>query len=294
MKPPTTGNLMLRQATPVQIDEKLDLVAFIQLFRDYKWTIVVSTLIVGAIATTYAFLATPIFRAEITVTVVQQKDEGVAGELNSNLSDIANLAGVSVGSKDEDAFKAVLGSRYLIQKFIERYGLQPVLSGPKAKKPLTLWKAVNSFHQDVLFIKDDQRKGTTVISINWTDPVVAARWANDFLALANELIRTKALDQATRNVAYLTEQTGKTSSVEVQRALYDLAESETRKMMLANEKTEYAFAVADPAVAPEIRSSPKRTMLLLAGLGLGGFIGFSIAFVRARLAARRHSAAPAE
>lgn len=294
MKPPPAGNLMLRQATPVQIDEKLDLVAFIHLFRDYRWTIALSTLIVGAVATTYAFLATPIFRAEITVTVVEQKDEGLGSQLGGAMSDIANLAGVSTGSKDEDAFKAVLGSRYLIQKFIERYGLQAPLSGPGAKKPLSTWKAVNRFHQDVLFIKDDQRKGTSVISISWPDPVVAARWANDFLAMANELIRTKALDQAKRNVAYLTEQTGKTTSVEVQQALYTLVESETRKMMLANERTEYAFAVADPAVAPEIRSSPKRTMLLLSGLGLGGFIGFSIAFVRARLAARRQPAAPAE
>ena len=285
---------MLRQATPVQIDEKLDLVAFLQLFRDYRWTIALSTLIVGAIATTYAFLATPIFRAEVTVTIVEQKDEGLGSQLGGSLSDIANLAGVGIGSKDEDAFKAVLGSRYLIQKFIERYGLQPVLSGPKAKKQLTLWKAVKKFRENVLFIKDDQRKGTTVVSINWTDPVVAARWANDFLALANELIRTKSLEQAQRNVAYLTEQTGKTTSLEVQRALYALVESETRKMMLANERTEYAFAVADPAVVPELRTSPKRAMLLLVGLGLGVFIGFSIAFVRARLAARRPPAASAE
>jgi uncharacterized protein involved in exopolysaccharide biosynthesis len=294
VKPPQVGNLMLQQARPVEIDEKLDLVAFIHLFRDYRWTIALSTVIVAALATAYAFLATPIFRAEVTVTVVQQKDEGVAGELSGQLGDIANLAGVSVGSKDEDAYKAVLASRNLIQKFIERYGLQPVLSGRKAKKTLTLWKAANKFHEDVLFIKDDSRKGTTVVSITWTDPVVAARWANDFLALCNELIRTKALDQAKRNVAYLTDQTGKTNSVEVQQALYTLVESETKKLMLANEKTEYAFAVADPAVAPEIRSSPKRTLLLLAGLGLGGFIGFSIAFVRARLAARRHSAAQAQ
>jgi uncharacterized protein involved in exopolysaccharide biosynthesis len=284
---------MLQQARPVEIDEKLDLVAFIHLFRDYRWTIALSTLIVGAIATTYAFLATPIFRAEVTVTVVQQKDEGIGSELSGQLGDIANLAGVSVGSKDEDAYKAVLGSRNLIQKFIERYGLQPVLSGKRAKKQLSLWKAANKFHEDVLFIKDDSRKGTTVISMSWTDPVVAARWANDFLALCNELIRTKALDQAKRNVAYLTDQTGKTNSVEVQQALYTLVETETKKLMLANEKTEYAFAVADPAIAPEIRTSPKRTLLLLAGLGLGGFIGFSIAFVRARLAVRREPAAQA-
>lgn len=278
---------MLRQTAPVEIDEKLDLLAFVDLFHNYRWTILLSTLIVGAAATTFAFLATPMYRADITLTVVKEK-EGNGSDLGGSLSDIANLAGVNIGqSSDEDAHKAVLSSRHLIQVFIERYGLLPTLHSP------TLWKAVNHFHDDLLNIKDDQRKSTTLVAITWTDPVVAARWANDFVALCNELIRTKALDQAKRNVDYLTEQAGKTTSVDVQHALYDLVESETKKLMLANERTEYAFAVADPAVAPEIRSSPKRTMLLFGGLGLGGFIGFSIAFVRARLAVRRQHRQPA-
>jgi uncharacterized protein involved in exopolysaccharide biosynthesis len=280
---------MLRQTTPVEIDEKLDLVAFFDLFRNYRWTIVLSTLIVGAAATVYAFLATPMYRAEVTLTIVKEK-EGNGSDLGGQLSDIANLAGVNIGQNaDEDADRAVLSSRHLIQVFLERYQLLPVLQG-KAAKPPTLWKAVNHFHDDLLNIKDDQRKGTTMVAITWTDPAVAASWANDFVALCNELIRTKALNQAKRNVDYLTEQAAKTNSVEVQHALYDLVESETKKLMLANERIEYAFAVDDPAVAPEIRSSPKRTMLLLGGLGVGGFIGFSIAFVRARLAVRRTQA----
>ncbi len=278
---------MLRQTAHVEIDEKLDLLAFVDLFLNYRWTILLSTLIVGAAATIFAFLATPMFRADVTLTIVKEK-EGNGSDLGGSLSDIANLAGVNIGqSSDEDAYKAVLSSRHLIQVFIERYGLVSTLHAP------TLWKAVNHFHDDLLNIKDDQRKGTTLVAIIWTDPVVAARWTNDFVALCNELIRTKALNQAKRNVDYLTEQAGKTTSVDVQHALYDLVESETKKLMLANERIEYAFAIADPAVAPEIRSSPKRTMLLFGGLGLGAFVGFSIAFVRARLAVRRQHRPPA-
>lgn len=284
---------MLRQTTPVEIDERLDLVALIRLFRDYRWTIALSTVILGIAAVTYGLLATPIFRAEITVTVVKDRGEGSGSGLGGQLSDIANLAGVNIGgNSDEEAEKAVLSSRHLIQVFIERYALLPILRG-RAAKPPTLWKAVNHFHDNLLTIKDDQRKGTTLVAINWTDPAVAARWANDFVALCNELIRAKALNESKRNVGYLTEQAATTTSVEVQHALYNLVQSETKKLMLANERFEYAFAVADPAVAPEIRSSPKRTLLLVAGVGLGLFIGVSIAFVRARLSARRQQPSPA-
>jgi uncharacterized protein involved in exopolysaccharide biosynthesis len=284
---------MLKQHSPIEIDDKLDVLALISLLTTYWRTVLVSTVVFGIAALAYAFLATPIFRAEITVTVVKERggEEGSSG-LSGQISDIANLAGVNIGeNSDEDAYKAVLNSRHLIQVFIERYGVLPILAHGKPKAP-SLWNGVAFFHDNVLIIKDDTRKSVTIIAINWTDPVVAARWANDFVALANELIRTKALEQSKRNVEYLKEQTANTTAIEVQHALFSLVESETKKLMLANERIEYAFAVADPAVAPEIRSSPKRTLVLLAGLALGLFVGFSIAFVRARLAVRRHHAPP--
>jgi uncharacterized protein involved in exopolysaccharide biosynthesis len=282
---------MLRQHTPVQVDERLDLVALVRLLTDYRWTVLVTTAIFAVAAITYALLATPMYRAEVTLTVVKDKDEGggIGEGVGSQLGDIANLAGVNLGeNSDEDAYKAVLWSHHLIQVFIERYGLLPILRGHQAKAP-TLWKAVGHFHDDLLTLKDDTKKGTTMVAISWTDPAVAARWANDFVALCNELIRTKALDQAQRNVDYLKDQAARQTSVEVQQALYALVEQETKKLMLANERIEYAFAVADPAVAPEIRASPKRTLIVLGGTGLGLFLGFSIAFVRSRLAARAPS-----
>jgi uncharacterized protein involved in exopolysaccharide biosynthesis len=275
------------QPRAAEIDEKIDLVALFTLLRDYKWTVLITAVLFGALATTYALLATPIFRAEVTVTVVHDKDQGGAGGLAGSIGDIASLAGVNLTDQsDEMADKAVLASRHLIEVFIERYGVLKALQG-KEKAPLTLWKGVNRFHDNVLYIHDDQRKGVTVVGISWTNPLVAARWANDFLALANELIRTKALNDAKRNVDFLTAQTSRTNSIEVQRALYGLVMSETKKLMLANERTEYAFSVADPAVAPELRSSPKRTLIVMVGTFIGLFVGAIIAFVRGRLAAHR-------
>ena len=52
--------------------------------------------------------------------------------------------------------------------------------------PLTLWHAVKRFRELVLTIREDDANGITTVSIEWTDPAVAARWANDYVALANE------------------------------------------------------------------------------------------------------------
>ena len=106
-----------------------------------------------------------------------------------------------------------------------------------------------------------------------TDPVTAARWANGLVGLANELLRTRALEEAQRNIAYLNAQADRTNEVELRRAIFNLIESETKTLMLANGRTEYAFRVVDPAVPPEIRSGPHRTLLLVTGLLVGLLLG---------------------
>jgi hypothetical protein len=96
----------------------------------------------------------------------------------------------------------------------------------------------------------------TVVAIDWTDPATAAQWANGFVALANELLRTRALVESKRNIAYLNDQISKTDVVELRRVLYGLIESETKTLMLANGRPEYAFRVVDPAVPPELKTRP--------------------------------------
>ena len=82
--------------------------------------------------------------------------------------------------------------------------------------------------------------------------------ANGLVGLANELLRTRALEEAQRNIAYLNAQADRTNEVELRRAIFNLIESETKTLMLANGRTEYAFRVVDPAVPPEdpFRSAP--------------------------------------
>jgi uncharacterized protein involved in exopolysaccharide biosynthesis len=57
--------------------------------------------------------------------------------------------------------------------------------------------------------------------------------------------------------------------------------------MLANGKLEYAFTVIDPAVAPEIRISPKRTLMTLIGFAIGCVLGCVIAFIHRGLKGQR-------
>jgi len=262
----------------------LQLAAVWRLAWTSKILISLVTLVCTALAAVVAFNITPIFRAETVVLAVHNGGTGGGGSLSGQLSGLANiasLAGVNLdsgGSQDREA-KAILESHRLDEEFIKQNNLIGVLL-PSSKEPPTMWLAVKSFRDDVLAIREDKRTGLTTLDFSWKDANVAAEWANRFVALANDRIRTRAIDEANRNLKFLNEQIEKTRIVEVQRSLYSLIENETKTLMLANARAEYAFTVVDPAVPPERKISPHRSIYILFGFFLGASIGLFVAYVR--------------
>ena len=191
--------------------------------------------------------------------------------------DLASAAGIRLEQAGTGLeAQAVLHSRRLVEEFIKRNDLMTELRRI-AGEPPTLWSAVNEFREQVLSIEDDDDRGTTTIAIKWTDPKLTANWANEFVALANHLIRTRALDESSRNIKYLNDQIAKTNVVEIQRVMYNLIENETKTHMLANAREEYAFTVVDPAVVPERRIWPRRTLMVMTGGVLGVILGVMLA-----------------
>jgi uncharacterized protein involved in exopolysaccharide biosynthesis len=219
------------------------------------------------------------YRAQVVVTEVQDTGFGSSGSLMGQLGGLASVAGLNLKGNGQDAERAaILSSRGLVDAFVKRYQLAPLINGNS--KLGSDWYAVERFRTSVLDRHEDKLKGVTTITIEWTDPVVAARWANDFVGLANDLLRTRAIQESTRNIDYLKSQIDQTTVVEIQHAVYQLIENETKNLMLAHGRLEYAFTIVDPAVPPEVRFSPRRTLLVISGLFVGAILGSFIAWAR--------------
>lgn len=260
----------------------IDFAGIWRVIRGAKYLVLGSTIVCGGIALAIGFAMTPIFRAEIVITAA--RNGGLGGQMGGQLGGLANiasLAGVNLdsGSTADREAKAVLQSRSLVQEFIAKNNLLEVVLPPGSKPP-TMWLAVKEFKEGVLSIREDKHSGVLTIDVDWKDPAVAAKWANAFVALANERLRGRAIDEATRNIAFLNAQIPQTSVVEVQRSIYNLIESETKTLMLANVRMEFAFTVIDPAVPPERKYKPHRSVYLAFGLFLGFGIGVLAAYWR--------------
>jgi len=252
--------------------------AFLRLVRRYRVMIAAITLAFVAAGLAYALTATIYYRAEAVVTVVRPDTGSGAMSL---AADLAGAMGVDMMQQngEVETENAVLRSRHLIAEFITRNNILPMLTKP-GKKPPTLWMAVKEVREDVVVIKADAKKGVTNIQVDWTDPETAARWANIFVKLANDIIRTRALEESERNIKYLDGQLAQTNEVEIRRSMYNLIESETKKAMLANGKVEYAFQTVDPAVPPEVRERPKRALIVVGSTLFGLLVAMGAAYFR--------------
>lgn len=268
----------MNSKSPTNSKDEIDLVAFIGIMWEFKYVIVVVTAVFGFASLFIALTATPIYRADVVVSKVNDSNMTGAASLASQFGSLGRLAGLNVGQMGpSQEAQAVLESRHLTEEFIKRNKLFETIV-PAVDSNATLWKAVQRFRDIVLTIREDVTDGTSVISIEWSDPITAAQWANDYVALANELIRTRAIQLAEENLQYLRQQADETNVVELQRVIYNLIQSQIQTLMLANSRDEYAFTVVDPAVAPDDRSRPRRKLIVLSGGALGLFFGVLAAF----------------
>ena len=262
---------------PLRTDSNdINVISMLHVAWRYKFLIVGIALACTLFALYLALTAKLVYRAEAVVTEVSANGMGNMSGLGSRFGGLASLAGINLnGGGESQSSVAVLTSRHLAEQFVANNKLVPVVLAGSGRQ--SLWLAADYFRQKVLSITESKEKGTITIAAQWTDPKVAAQWVNDYIALANETLRVRALDDSSRNIKYLNEQIGRTDVVGVQKVMYELIENETKSHMLANTRKEYAFTVVDPASVPEDRIWPRRSLMVGTGMALGGVLGLLIA-----------------
>jgi hypothetical protein len=143
----------------------------------------------------------------------------------------------------------------------------------------TLWKANRKFAK-LRVVAEDKKTSLVTLTITWTDPVTAAKWANDLVAMTNDVLRAKAIHESEQHIAYLNEQAATTDVAQVRAAIYTVLESEIKNVMLAKGPGDYALKVIDPALVSEMKAGPKGSLWAAGGLFFGFLLSLLILFVR--------------
>ncbi|HEX7115971.1 MAG TPA: hypothetical protein VF193_12630 [Steroidobacter sp.] len=234
----------------------------------------------GCVGLGLSFAVTPTYRSEVLATyVTEQAETGALAAITGELGGLAALAGLGNGPQNQDEVLAFLESRELGRTFIESQKIGPSLIEYGSKFSLFDrntydWReAYRVFDEDVRRVVPDKKSGGVKIAIEWPDRTQAARWANEYVALANRELRNKALAENEARLQFLYDKLQSAPVLEIRDAVARLIESEMRSSMVANARTDFALKVIDPAVEPRRsdRHKPRR--------GVYAFVGFLLSIV---------------
>ena len=150
----------------------------------------------------------------------------------------------------------------------------------ESHKP-TDWDLVKAFRENHLNVSENKDSGMITVSVKSLSPPAAQQWAEWLVADINEHMRREDVAEASARIDYLEDKLNDTNVAGMQQVFYQLIESETRTVMLANAQQEYVFETVDPAVVPQEKSEPKRPLIAIVATMLGGMLGVFIVFIRA-------------
>jgi len=149
----------------------------------------------------------------------------------------------------------------------------PKLANPSAQE------AHKAFAK-VLGVAEDKQTGYVTVSIDHRSPVVAAQWVSWLIEDVNAAVKAQDVAEAEKSIEYLKQQVANTSLADLQAMFFELIQSQTETVMLAEVRPEYVFKTIDPAVVPEEKSKPSRALICVLGTLLGGILGVVIILIR--------------
>lgn len=263
----------------------------------HRWKMIFVVVALASAAGVTLALSLPSYYTA-TVTMVPASQDGASGgslsALAGQLGGLSSLAGITLpsggGKKDEAV--ATLQSRALTYDFVTKNNLLPVLFSnhwdqqkqswisTDPKKQPTLWDADKLFNKKIRQVREEKKSGIVTMSIIWSDPELAALWANQLIESTNKLLQQRAVDRFTHNINFLNEQLEKTTEVEIRKSLFNLLEEQYKRLMLTKGSEKYAFQIIDSAVPPEDHSSPKRAYICISFAFAGFLIASLWAFLR--------------
>lgn len=294
-----------------EYDDEIDLRQLFSTLWAGKWLILAVTILFAAAGVAFALSKPNIYQS--SVLLAPANEEGAMGGISGQLGGLASLAGINIGSegsKQTVIAKEVVRSRAFLADFIERHNLAvPLMAARgwnieksewqydhevynpetgqwlpdkdgKSQQP-TDWDLVKMFKEKHLSVSENKENGMVTFSVKSLSPPAAQQWAKWLVQDINEHMRRQDVAEAEARINYLENKLTDTNIAGMQQVFYQLIESETRTVMLANAQQEYVFETIDPAVVPQEKSEPARALIAILAAFLGGMLGVFIVFVRA-------------
>lgn len=292
--------------------EEINLYELVCVLWRGKWLILATTVLCALAAVLYALSIENVYRSEALLAPAEETSGVDLARLRGSLGGIASLAGVSFsggGSNKIAIAIEVLKSREFLSGFIERHNLLPTLLAVNAwdkkqnrliydttvynpekdewlmvsadqepSKP-TLLDAYEQFLR-VMTVSQNDKAGLIRVSVEHYSPYIAKPLVDTLVRDINDELKRRDVAEAKESIQYLSGQLEEMLLADMKNIFYELIEEQTKIVMFAKVREEYVFKTIDRAVVPEKKTKPRRALICLVAVFIGGMLSAVAVLVR--------------
>jgi len=300
-----------RDLSQSYVDDEIDLRELFNVLWFNKLFLAAWTSLFALISIICSLILTNIYTAQTLLA------PSASGDMSSNLSQYAGLAsmagislpGSSSGISDKDLALSLLKSKGLLQRLIDKHDILPDLIAAEAwnlttnsisynsdvyddtknvwvrkvKPPYKLIPSTQEayvFFDNAIAVSEDKKTGVISLKVDHLSPEIAYQWSLLLIQEVNEYVADMRIKEAQLSIDYLNDQIKITPYPELRALFYELIQQHTQSMMLAKIRPEYALTTVDAPLIPEVKSAPKRSLIVILSTLLGGMLGALIILIR--------------
>jgi LPS O-antigen subunit length determinant protein (WzzB/FepE family) len=294
-----------------QYDDEIDLRELFGVLRAGRIKIIAITAVFAIASVIYALSLPNQYKATVLLSPAQSSSGGGLSGALGDLGGLASLAGVSLGGagSEDKLAQEIMQSWSFVEGFIEDNNLavgvyaadgwdrssneievdSDLYDVSKSQwlvendntgvlGPPSSWELFEAF-SEILSVSEDKKSGLVEVSIEYYSPYLAKQWLDLYVAAINAHMQQREMAKVTRNIEYLQIQIKKTSIAEMQEVFYTIIEEQIKNKMLAEASPEFVFDSVSPSMVPEVKSQPKRAMIVILGALLGVVLSVLVVLV---------------
>lgn len=278
--------------------EDLDLFDIAHILWSQKIVIFSLTTAFIILSLMFALILPNIYKSE-ALLMPQEETSGMGGMLGQ-YSGMAGLAGISIptesGTKSQEAISRVRSFDFFSKYFLPRIELANLVAVKKwdsdqniviynkkiyddetkkwVGKPKSEQEAYKSYKRSLSII-EDKKTSFVILSMKHHSPFIAQSWTQIIIDEIHESMRDQDKIQSTKSINFLNSLSLTVQYEEIKKALSSLQQEQMKQLMMIEANEDYIFKILDPPIAPEKKSEPSRSIIVI----LGTLLGFIVSII---------------
>jgi len=283
--------------------DEINLQEIYKALLDHKIFIFSITSLFALISILYALSLPNIYNSEALLMPQESRSSG--GGIIDQYSGMASLAGISLpsntGSSSQEAIARIKSFKFFTDNILPEIALEDLLAvkkwnpanneliydesiyNSKSRKWITststLKKSIPSSQEaysafkKIITVTEDKKTSFVSLSIKHPSPLIAQKWNQIIIEQIDNSMRNYDKKEAQLSIEYLNKVAQKINYETLKTSLASLQEQQMKKLMMIEAKENYIFEVLDSPLAPEIKSEPSRSKIVIIGSMLGMIFG---------------------